>query len=345
MTRARSPAGRRRRSALLLALLLGALALGAWHAEELHRLPDVLAAVEWPWLAAALAANAASILLRACAFAVVLRHALAGATPALRHVVSSFAAGVMANALLPARAGEVGRLVVLAPHLPSGSDSLLTAGGAIAAQHLLDAFPQAVLVAFVLSETGVPAWAFLPLLVTVGGGLAALIAAVVWMRRRETSESPSAERALAAILRQLEAGLRIYRTPTPLLAALLLQCAGWSGELAGILFAFRAFGIDAPGAAAGAVLLLTNLATLLPLWPGNVGLFQAAVAAPLLASGVGFGHAILFGLGLQAIEVTTAVALGAPALAYEGVSLAVLGESAPPGEQRDGTARGDRPPA
>lgn len=314
----------RLRHGLLLALLLAALAVAAWQSPELRRVPGALAGVEWTWAGAALAANAVSILLRGSAFAIVLREALPGGGPALRHVMASFAAGVMTNALLPARAGEVARLVVLAPHLPSGNGAWLTAGGAIFAHHLLDAVPQAGVVAFVVYETGIPLWAIPPLALTVGAGTVLLLAAVVWVRRRGLVETRGGTGRVATLARRLEVGLTVYRSPAPALAALLLQIGGWTAELGGILFAFRAFGIDAPLASAGAVLLLSNIATLLPFWPGNVGVFQAAVAAPLLASGVGLAHALLFGIGLQAIEVTIAIALGIPALAYEGVSFGAL---------------------
>ena len=48
----------------------------------------------------------------------------------------------------------------------------------------------------------------------------------------------------------------------------------------------QAFGIDAPLPAAGLVLVLMNVATIVPLWPGNIGLVQAAVAVPLRNYGV-----------------------------------------------------------
>ena len=40
----------------------------------------------------------------------------------------------------------------------------------------------------------------------------------------------------------------------------------------------HAFHIYKPLAAAGLVLVLINVATIFPLWPGNVGLVQIAVA-------------------------------------------------------------------
>ena len=57
-------------------------------------------------------------------------------------------------------------------------------------------------------------------------------------------------------------------------------------QLLAVYAAMKAFGIDAPLPAAGLVLVLMNIATIVPLWPGNVGLVQAAVALPLRNYGV-----------------------------------------------------------
>jgi hypothetical protein len=51
---------------------------------------------------------------------------------------------------------------------------------------------------------------------------------------------------------------------------------------------------------------------------------QAAIALPLGAYAVDYGHAIAFGVGMQAIEVSVGVTLGLVYLAREGLSLAVL---------------------
>jgi hypothetical protein len=86
----------------------------------------------------------------------------------------------------------------------------------------------------------------------------------------------------------------------------------------------RAFDIHAPLPAAGLVLLLMNVATLFPLWPGNIGLLQAAIALPLRQYGVPAGQAIAFGFGLQAIEASVGVGVGLIFLAREGLSIAML---------------------
>jgi hypothetical protein len=72
------------------------------------------------------------------------------------------------------------------------------------------------------------------------------------------------------------------------------------------------------------VLVLMNVATIVPLWPGNVGLVQAAVALPLRNYGVPYATGFAFGLAMQAIEMACGVGLGLVALTREGISFAVF---------------------
>ena len=95
-----------------------------------------------------------------------------------------------------------------------------------------------------------------------------------------------------------------------------------------------AFDLDVPLPAAALVLLLMNVATIFPLWPGNIGLLQAAVALPLVQYGVAYGTGFAFGLVLQAVEMSVGVGVGLVILAREGLSLASL--------QADGGGRGGR---
>jgi hypothetical protein len=73
------------------------------------------------------------------------------------------------------------------------------------------------------------------------------------------------------------------------------------------------------------VLVLMNVATIFPLWPGNVGLVQAAVALPLFTYyGVAKARGIAFGFGLQIIEASVGIGVGLIFLAREGLSVAML---------------------
>jgi hypothetical protein len=69
-----------------------------------------------------------------------------------------------------------------------------------------------------------------------------------------------------------------------------------------------------------------NVATIVPLWPGNVGLVQIAVATPLVNYGIAYAHGIAFGIGLQAIEASVGIGIGLVFLAREGLSFTTLKE-------------------
>jgi uncharacterized membrane protein YbhN (UPF0104 family) len=127
-------------------------------------------------------------------------------------------------------------------------------------------------------------------------------------------------------------GLGVMHAPLAAVIAVAFQFVGWGLQLLAVYAAMRAFDIHAPLAAAALVLLLMNVAILFPLWPGNVGLYQAAVAAPLLSYGVATSHGLAFGVGLQAIESSVGIGLGMIFLAREGLSYAMLKEMPEPRE-------------
>src|SRR5207253_10169067 len=77
-------------------------------------------------------------------------------------------------------------------------------------------------------------------------------------------------------------------------------------------------------AAAALGLLVMNVVTILPLWPGNVGALQVAIAVALIDYGVPKFRGIAYGFGLQAIEASMGVGFGLLFLAREGLSVAML---------------------
>jgi hypothetical protein len=82
-----------------------------------------------------------------------------------------------------------------------------------------------------------------------------------------------------------------------------------------------------------------NVAMLFPLWPGNIGLVQAAVALPLVSYGVPYARGFAFGIGLQAIEMSVGVGVGLIFLAREGLSYAMLKHM--PGADQAEVGRGE----
>jgi uncharacterized membrane protein YbhN (UPF0104 family) len=126
------------------------------------------------------------------------------------------------------------------------------------------------------------------------------------------------------VLQMARDGLTVFRRPGPAIVAVLFQLMGWTAQLFAVWAAFKAFQIDLGFPAAALVLLLMNVVTVFPFWPGNVGLLQAAIAFALLSYGVGYPHGFAFGIGLQAIEASVGVGLGGLFLAREGFSFAML---------------------
>ena len=121
-------------------------------------------------------------------------------------------------------------------------------------------------------------------------------------------------------------GLGVMRSPGAAALAILGQCVGWMFQLLAVWSAMRAFDIHEGLPPPRSCSLLMNVATIIPLWPGNVGLVQVAIATPLVRYGVDYGKGFAFGFGLQAIEASVGVGIGLIFLGREGLSFARLRE-------------------
>ncbi|MGI8714354.1 MAG: flippase-like domain-containing protein, partial [Solirubrobacteraceae bacterium] len=101
------------------------------------------------------------------------------------------------------------------------------------------------------------------------------------------------------------------------------QLGAWALQWFSCYLLLVALGLDhqAGFAGAAAVLFAVNITAVLPATPANLGVFQAACAAVLHTGWhVGFGTGVAFGVILQAVEVATAILMGAPSLLKEGMS-------------------------
>jgi uncharacterized protein (TIRG00374 family) len=311
---------------VLVLLLLLAFTVLWWRGPDWGEVWDAFHFVVWSWIVLALALNVISTLFRALSWRMTIAQALpAEHQPKAIHVFSAFGVGLFANAVVPGRLGELARVATLRRHLPNappGTSAALV--GTVFAHRLFDLVPATLLVVWVLLTAEVPHWAIVALIIVAAIGLA--LFTIAWMGARRShrpvvSEGVGSVRHLVTMARQ---GLSVLNAPLPLAGAVLLQCAGWLMQLLAVYVAMQAFGIDAPLPAAGLVLVLMNIATIVPLWPGNVGLVQAAVAVPLRNYGVPYATGFAYGLALQALEMACGVGLGLVALAREGISVAML---------------------
>jgi uncharacterized protein (TIRG00374 family) len=334
----RSNVGRAALSLLFMALVV---VLFIWRGPSLTGIGDAFTTVEWHWVALAIGLNLASVVVRALAWRTVIRQAMSPPYPSVMLVFSAFSVGLFANAVLPGRIGELARVAVLNRKLPRRRGTWATLVGTVFAHRVFDLVPVLLLILYVVVTAKIPAWAITSLLVFVGVGVGLFTFAFASARRPNTSplDGIGAARRLVTMARQ---GLGVMRSPLGATIAILFQIAGWVFQLLAVWTAMRAFHIHAPLPAAGVVLLLMNVATVFPLWPGNVGLVQVAIATPLKASyGVAYAHGVAFGFGLQAIEASVGIGVGLLFLAREGLSFAMLRvmPSAAQAELDEGTVR------
>jgi uncharacterized protein (TIRG00374 family) len=310
---------------LVLTVVLAFVVLW-WQGPNWREVGDAFRFVVWSWIVLAFLLNVLSTLFRALSWSLTISQALpTRCHPKRIQVLSAFGVGLFANAVVPGRLGELARVAVLRRHLPDAdSGTTATLVGTVFAHRLFDLVPATILVIWVLLTAEVPHWAVVALLIVVAAGFALFTVAWLGAKRHHRpvmSEGRGTVRHLLAMARR---GLSVLKAPVPLAGAILLQCLGWFLQLLAVYVAMQAFGIDAPLHAAGLVLVLMNVATIVPLWPGNVGLVQAAVALPLRNYGVPYATGFAYGLALQAIEIACGVGLGLLALMREGISVAML---------------------
>ena len=315
---------RGRRLLLVVPVLAAAIALIVWHGPDWHVVHDAFTVVRWEWVVAAIGFNLLSVVLRSVAWDTAIKQSLAPPRPGFPLVFSAFSVGLFANAVLPGRVGELARVAVLRRRLPGREGVGATLVGSVVAHRIFDLFPATVLVVWVLFTAKIPSWAIkaIPIVLAVG---ALLLFAVVYNARRQRRdvEGLSTVRVLLARARQ---GFAVMRSPVAAATAASFQFGGWVCQLFAVWSTMRAFHIYHHLPAAGLVLVLMNVATIVPVWPGNVGLVQAVIASPLLQYNVDYGRGIAFGIGLQAIEASVGIGVGVIFLAREGLSYAMLKE-------------------
>ena len=115
----------------------------------------------------------------------------------------------------------------------------------------------------------------------------------------------------------------MFRSPRLGAEATVAQLSAWALQCLSCWILLVALGLDkhAGIGAAAAVLFAVNITAVLPATPANLGVFQAACAAVLHTGWhIGYGDGVAYGVILQAVEVTTAIIMGMPALLKEGMS-------------------------
>jgi phosphatidylinositol alpha-mannosyltransferase len=317
-----------RRAAVAIAGVAAlALALVALQRIGVDRVGNALLASSPTWVLIALGLMCFSMVLRSFSWHAILRAALPSARVRLRDVLQGTFIGVLMSATLPARLGEPSRAFIVARRIGPAREHLPVVLGTIVSQTLLN-IVALVALGIVMFST-VDLFAHHTALLWVALAPVAIAAGVLALPALLRGGKPSRFSRVAALVRrvqgalvQVRAGLTVFRRPRLGAIAAVAQLSAWGVQMLSCYVLLVALGLDdrAGVGAAAAVLFAVNVTAVLPATPSNIGVFQAACVAVLGAYGVGHADALAYGIILQAVEMATAVVMGAPALVKEGVS-------------------------
>jgi uncharacterized membrane protein YbhN (UPF0104 family) len=235
-------------------------------------------------------------------------------------------AGCAVSNLLPARAGQAARvLLVRRDGVP------LAAGvGTILLEEIYNVL--------VLALLALPLPWVLPLsarvsatlrLVAVGAALG--VAAAFWLAAAGRARP-------AGFLRRLSEGLSLLSDARSAMVVLAQSCAMWLLDIGQILLAMAAVGVAPTFFGATLVLLFVNLVHAVPATPGQIGLFEAGAAAACIVAGATPEQGIAVGVLYHMIQLIPETVLGAVVLARNALGrreLRALATALPSGASRE----------
>jgi glycosyltransferase 2 family protein len=289
-----------------LALGVGLSGLFLWLAFRevpLSAIADDLGALDWAFLLLALGVSVASTLARAARWR--LLYYPHQNQVALMRLTGLLFISQMVNFLIPARVGELVRIVLL--RSVSGSRTL----GTIAVEKLLDLLALLAFLLILPFTVTLPAWfkdssqGFM-LLALVLFGLTLVLFFIkdkllTWLSALLRFLPAGWQERFQRILRQALTSLDVFRDPW-----LGLRLSGWSFLVWGMgvvlnYLLFHAFRLTLPISAALFLLLVLQVGISVPSIPGKLGVFQYLTILALVPFGVDRGMGLSYSLVLYLV--------------------------------------------
>ncbi len=321
------------RRAALAAVSLGGIVLAVLALQKigLDNIASALLNSSPSFVLLGLALMCGAMALRAVSWHAILQAAITVGRPVkLSDAMQGTFIGVLMSSTLPARLGEPSRALVVARRTGRPRENLPVVLGTLVSQTLLNIVALAVLGAVMFSSVDLFSGHQNALLVAAIAPLALLLlvlgAPLVLRHGSASARFGRLYTVMAQIRRgmtKVRAGLKVFRDPKLGAIAALAQLGAWALQWLScyILLVALGLGHQTGLGAAAAVLFAVNITAVLPATPANLGVFQAACVAVLHTGWhVGFGDAVAYGVILQAVEVSTAILMGTPALLKEGMS-------------------------
>ncbi len=279
---------------------------------------EELADVDWTPLAIACALQLARLFCRAIAWRSIIVAAYPETRVPLGHVTGAYFAGVGVNAITPARAGDVVKLVLVKHEVQGTTYTTLTPS--LLVETIFDMVIASIILIWALFAGVLPAFDAIgdlpsidwkwpidnprPFLVVTAVWLTVIVLLVViWSRRvRDFKE-------------QVRHGFAILYEPRRYVTHVVSwQALSWVFRIAGVWFFLEAFHIPATARNVMIVLAVQSLSTLLPFTPGGVGTQQGFLVYAFRDTAVGRASLVSFSVGMYVATTVVTVAAGLIAL-------------------------------
>jgi len=283
----------------------------AWHA---------LRTSDYWWLAAALGAFALGNVARAVRWRSLFAY---GRKPSLAVVSDAMMIGYLYNNIMPARAGEAARVIVLTQRSDTPPVEIV---GTVVLERLYDVL--AILVVFFAAEPWLPHVSWFGAAAAAAIVLAALIAAAAVLlavygdrplrfvlkplRRFSLFSGERLERTID----ELVYGLSGLRHPWLALEAFFWTIAAWLLTALCAYLVTLSFHLHLPFACGVLVAVAVGLSMILPSPPAAVGVFEGAALIALEAYGVSHSQALPYAVVLHLVNFVPFVLVGAALLHY-----------------------------
>jgi phosphatidylinositol alpha-mannosyltransferase len=317
------------RKSALAAVTLGGAALAVMALQKigLSNIASALLHSSPTFVLLGLAVMCSAMVSRGFSWYSILRAALPKARVRLADAMQGTFIGVLMSSTLPARLGEPSRALVVARRTGRPRDHFPVVLGTVVSQTLLNLVALACLGAVMFSSVNIFSGHQNALLVAAIAPaallLAVLLSPILLRHGNPEGRLHTLLTQVRGAMTRVRAGLSVFRYPRLGLLATVFQLGAWALQWLSCYLLLVALGLNhqAGAAAAAAVLFAVNITAVLPATPANLGVFQAATAAVLHTGWhVGLGTGVAYGVILQAVEVTTAILMGMPALLKEGMS-------------------------
>jgi uncharacterized protein (TIRG00374 family) len=248
-----------------------------------------------------------------------------------RRVFGVLTIGYLANQIFPAPSGEVTRAVVLSRREGMKTVHVLST---IVVERVFDALAIAPIIVFVLAVIPLPAW--LERLVLLAGlallGMA-VAGVIIHNQRHRLIDAGSAlirrlsgsvQSRLAAHRDSFREGLHILRDLRALATVYALSLGAWVLQLAVLEMVTRSLHQPLNLRLLVLLILLSNVGTLLPFAPGNLGTFQALTMTTLAVFHIRPEVSFSIAVAYQMVQFLPVAILGLHNLWSQGLSIELV---------------------